>query len=58
MIAAVILAAGLSRRLGRPKQLLRLGSKTVIEHVTANVLQTEVCEVIVVLGAYQKLSRS
>jgi molybdenum cofactor cytidylyltransferase len=58
LIAAVILAAGLSRRLGRPKQLLRLGSKTVIEHVTANVLQTEVCEVIVVLGAhYQKIEQ-
>ncbi|MDD2556122.1 MAG: nucleotidyltransferase family protein [Syntrophaceticus sp.] len=52
MIAAVILGAGLSRRLGRPKQLLRLGGKTIIEHVTENVLQTEVCEVIVVVGAY------
>lgn len=52
MIAAVILAAGLSQRLGRPKQLLKLGSKTIIEHVTENVLQTGVCEVIVVLGAH------
>jgi molybdenum cofactor cytidylyltransferase len=52
VIAAVILAAGLSRRLGRPKQLLKLGSKTIIEHVVENVLQTEVCEVIVVLGAH------
>ncbi|HBG21741.1 MAG TPA: molybdopterin-guanine dinucleotide biosynthesis protein MobA, partial [Peptococcaceae bacterium] len=30
----------------------RLGGKTIIEHVTENVLQTEVCEVIVVVGAY------
>lgn len=58
MITAVILAAGLSRRLGRPKQMLRLGSKTIIEHVTENVLQTEVGEVIAVLGAYcQKIEQ-
>lgn len=58
MIAAVILAAGLSRRLGRPKQLLKLGSKTIIEHVTENVLKTKVCEVNVVLGAHcQKIEQ-
>jgi len=52
VISAVILAAGLSRRLGgRPKQLLRLGGKTIIEHVVENVLRTSVEEVIVVLGA-------
>lgn len=52
MIAAVILGAGLSLRLGRPKQLLWLGGKTIIEQVTENVLQTEVSEVIVVVGAH------
>ncbi len=53
MISAVILAAGLSTRLGRPKQLLRLGSKTVLEHVIDHVSLAQVGEVILVLGAHR-----
>lgn len=35
MIAAIVLAAGESRRMGRPKALLQLGDRTLIEaHVT------------------------
>lgn len=52
MISAVILAAGLSRRMERPKQLLRLGDKTMIEHVVEHVMKTDVREIVVVLGAY------
>ena len=54
MISAVILAAGLSTRLGRPKQLLRLGNKTVLEHVTDHVSRARVGEVILVLGAHRR----
>ena len=54
MISAVVLAAGLSRRMGRPKQLLRLGDKTMLEHVVDNIMQTDVEETIVVIGAYQQ----
>ncbi len=42
MISAVILAAGLSTRLGRPKQLLQLGSKTILEHVLDHVSRARV----------------
>ncbi len=54
MISAVILAAGQSERMGRPKQLLKLGDKTLLEHAVCSMLQTDVGEIIVVLGAYQR----
>ncbi len=54
MISAVILAAGLSRRMGRPKQLLKLGDKTLLEHVINHVSRAKVSEVIVVLGAHRR----
>lgn len=54
MISAVILAAGLSTRMGQPKLLLPLGSKTVLEHVIDHVSQARVGEVILVLGAYRR----
>lgn len=54
MISAIVLAAGLSSRMGNPKLLLKLGSKTIIEHVVDEVLCSQVEEVLVVLGAYQQ----
>lgn len=54
MISAVVLAAGLSNRMGRPKQLLKLGDKTILEHVVGQVLKSKVSETIVILGAYQE----
>ena len=54
MISAVILAAGLARRMGKPKLLLKLGDKTVIEHVVDNALAAGIGETIVVLGAHQE----
>nr|WP_274380966.1 nucleotidyltransferase family protein [Desulforadius tongensis] len=45
------MAAGMSRRMGEPKLLLKLGSKTIIEHVMDNVTGAGVSEVIAVLGA-------
>lgn len=54
MISAIVLAAGLSSRMGSPKLLLKLGAKTLIEHVVDEVLKSQVDEVLVVLGAYQQ----
>jgi len=50
-VAAVILAAGQSRRMGRPKQLVRVAGKTLLEHTIANVGATGVHEIALVLGA-------
>lgn len=50
MIAAMLLAAGESRRMGQFKQLLRLGDKTFVEHCVDNLLASQVGEVIVVTG--------
>jgi len=49
-ISCIILAAGESRRMGKLKQLLPFGGKTVIETVLDNFLQIEFNEIIVVLG--------
>jgi len=49
-ISAVILAAGMSKRMGVPKQLLRLGETTLLEHALNNVRQSRVQEIILVLG--------
>lgn len=48
----IILAAGNSSRLGRPKQLLEFKHKPLIEHCINAALQTEFRPVIIVLGAY------
>lgn len=54
MISAIILAAGLSSRMGMPKQLLTLGNKTLIRIVTENVLASAADEVLVVTGHLEK----
>jgi molybdenum cofactor cytidylyltransferase len=51
MIAAIVLAAGGSRRLGRPKQLERWGDTTLLGHVLEQVRRYPVDESWVVLGA-------
>ncbi|OWK70878.1 NTP transferase domain-containing protein [Pedobacter sp. AJM] len=48
----MILAAGNSSRLGRPKQLLVFKQKTLIEQTINAALQTSFQPIIVVLGAY------
>jgi molybdenum cofactor cytidylyltransferase len=55
MIWAVVLAAGESKRMGRPKQLLPYGSKTILETVLENVLSSPVDRTLVVLGAAAEL---
>ena len=49
-VAAVILAAGMSRRMGTPKQLLRIGGRGLLEHVLENVRRSRVEEIVLVLG--------
>ncbi len=51
MISAIALAAGKSTRMGFSKLLLRVGGKSLLQHVIDNVLQSRVGELIVVLGA-------
>ncbi|MHC4206621.1 MAG: nucleotidyltransferase family protein [Planctomycetota bacterium] len=50
MICAVVLAAGLSRRMGTQKLLLPFGGKTVIVHIVDQLLASTVDEVHVVVG--------
>ena len=49
-ISGIILAAGLSTRMGEPKQLLPFGDSTIIETVIDNLLGSKLNEVIVVVG--------
>ena len=50
-IAAIILAAGASRRMGQPKQLLSYRGQTLLSYVIQCVLASSCSPVIVVLGA-------
>jgi molybdenum cofactor cytidylyltransferase len=50
----IILAAGSSSRLGRPKQLLDFKGKTLLQNVINEALETHCQSVIVVLGANAK----
>ena len=49
-VVAVVLAAGLSRRMGTPKQLLRIGGETILERTLKNVRASNVSEIVLVLG--------
>ncbi len=50
MISAILLAAGESKRMGKPKQLMPLGRTSILAQTIDNYLNSEVNEVIVVLG--------
>lgn len=50
VMSAIILAAGTSGRMGKLKQLLPLGDKTMLERVIHNCLSVHFTEVITVLG--------
>jgi molybdenum cofactor cytidylyltransferase len=49
-VAAVLLAAGRSRRMGAFKPLLPFGAQTVIETCVNSLLAAGVCEIVVVVG--------
>ena len=50
MLSAILLAAGESKRMGKPKQLMPLGQSTLLEQTIDNLLNSAVDEIIVVLG--------
>lgn len=50
----VLLAAGGSRRMGRPKQLLPIKGKPLVRYVAERVVRADVAPVFVVLGAEEK----
>jgi molybdenum cofactor cytidylyltransferase len=50
MIVAVVLSAGESSRMGRPKALLTLDSETFLERIVTALKQTDVGKTIVVIG--------
>ena len=49
-VAGVLLAAGASSRMGKTKQLLPFGEKTLIERVLVEALNSELDKVVLVLG--------
>ncbi len=51
MIWAMILAAGESKRMGKPKLLLPFGDKTIIETVVQAVVSSKVEQTLVILGS-------
>ncbi|MCF7569412.1 nucleotidyltransferase family protein [Sabulilitoribacter arenilitoris] len=54
-ISVVILAAGASKRMGTPKQLLKWGDSTLLSNAIETALKLQIKEVIVVLGANYNL---
>jgi molybdenum cofactor cytidylyltransferase len=51
LITALILAAGMSRRMGQPKLVLPWGDTSVIEHIVHTLLAARVDRILVVSGA-------
>jgi molybdenum cofactor cytidylyltransferase len=51
MIWAMILAAGESKRMGKPKLLLPFGEKTIIETIVATIVSSKVEQTLVILGS-------
>ena len=54
MTSCILLAAGLSSRFGSPKALTKLHNITVIEHIQNTLINSNINEIVVVLGAHQK----
>jgi len=49
-VAGIVLAAGESTRMGRPKQLLQAGGRMLLERILNEALRSDLAEVILVLG--------
>jgi molybdenum cofactor cytidylyltransferase len=57
-VAAVILAAGGSSRMGQPKQLLPLDGKPILQHVIDAAKASRLGEIVIVLGAEAEAVRA
>jgi molybdenum cofactor cytidylyltransferase len=57
-VGAVVLAAGASKRLGEPKQLIRLGTETLLERTVRVAREAGCSPVVAVLGASAELIRA
>jgi len=51
-IGIIILAAGQSQRMGKPKQLLNIGENSLIQHVVKIAESTSYTPIVVVLGSH------
>ena len=49
-VAGLVLAAGASTRMGQPKQLLRMGEETLLDHVLGETLDSDLDLTVLVLG--------
>ena len=49
-VYAIVLAAGISSRMGSPKQLLPFGEKTILQSVVDVLLSADLDGIVVVLG--------
>lgn len=49
-VSAIILAAGTASRMGKSKQMLPLGERTLLEHVIHRTLSADFAEVLTVIG--------
>ena len=58
MTSIVLIAAGESRRLGTPKQLLPWAGHTLLRHAALTALEADLGPVIVVLGSNQVACRA
>lgn len=56
-ISAILLAAGGSSRLGQPKQLLKIGSTSLIRKLAGEALASRADEVVVVVGFESQVMR-
>ncbi len=52
MINAIILAAGQSKRMGKPKPLLKFKDQTFLEHIIQELKLSDIDKITVVLGAH------
>ena len=50
MISAIVLAAGESKRMGRPKQMLEWQGRTLLQHSLESLINSDADEIILVLG--------
>ena len=58
LTAILVMAAGASRRMGRPKQLLPFGSTTLLRHAVEVALSSHASKVAVVLGSGEEAMRN